>query len=148
VLSEMSLSSCLIVTLPALILLSFMFCFLVLSVIALCCCLIVTFLTLVLPFFMYRLLVACETPFTCCLMTTYVTAIFYFLVQIVVMYLKHSLSSSFILTLVTGKHVSFITAYDELEEKFQVNKSLSNTLIIIFDRKEIISVDDCQICDK
>jgi hypothetical protein len=58
-------------------------------------------------------LVTYETSFTCCLMTTCVTGIFYILVQIVMMNLKHSLSSSLILALVTGKHVFFITAGDE-----------------------------------
>ena len=52
------------------------------------------------------------SPNAQCLMTTGVTGIFHILVQIVVMNLKHTLSSSLILTLVTGKHVSFITAGD------------------------------------
>jgi hypothetical protein len=58
---------------------------------------------------------------------------------------KQCLSSSLILALVTGKHVSFITAGDELMEHSQVNKILSNYLIIIFvaeQRKKIISAQD------
>ena len=56
-----------------------------------------------------------DTPsFTQCLMTTYVTGIFHILVQIVVMNVKQCLSTSLILTLVTDKHVSSISAGDEL----------------------------------
>ena len=84
----------------------------------------------VLPF-VYRPLVTYETPFTCCLMTTCVTGIFDVLVQIAVMNLKHSLRSSFKLTLVTGKHVFFTAASDELREQSQVYEKSNNYLIII-----------------
>ena len=56
----------------------------------------------------------------------------------VVMNLKHTLSSSLILTLVTGKHVSFITAGDQLVKESEGNKLFHYYLIIIF--VEIISL--------
>jgi hypothetical protein len=83
----------------------------------------------------YYLLVTYETSFTCCLMTTCVTGIFYILVQIVMMNLKHSLSSSLILTLVTGKHVFFVTSGDELREESQVN-NIYPIIIIRADAEE------------
>ena len=59
--------------------------------------------------------------------------------------IKQGLSSSLILTLVTGKHVSFIAAGDSLMEYSQVNEILSKYLIIIpaaEHRDEIISAKD------
>ena len=84
------------------------------------------------------LLVGSETPFTCCLATTCITCIFRFLVQIVVMYLKHTISSSLILTLVTGKHVFFITAGDQLVKESEGNEYY--LIIIYVMREKIISL--------
>jgi hypothetical protein len=84
-------------------------------------------------------------------MTTRVTAIFYILVQMGMMNFKHSLSSSFILTLVTVKHVFFITAGDQLREVSQVKHIFNDYQIIIFVtdlRNQVISVEDYQIKDR
>ena len=86
----------------------------------------VTFPAWVLFSFMYCLLVVFETSFTCYLMTTCVTGIFRILVQIVMMNLKHTLSSGLILTLVTGKHVFSITDGEELREESRVIKKYNN----------------------
>ena len=71
-------------------------------------------------------------------MSTSITGIFHILVQIVVVNLKHSLSSSLILTLVTGKHVFFITAGDQLVKESKRNKLFQYYLTIIFVMREKI----------
>jgi hypothetical protein len=50
------------------------------------------------------------------------------------MTLKHSLSSSLVLTLVTGKHDFSITAGDELMEESDVNILFNNHLITLSNR--------------
>jgi hypothetical protein len=70
-----------------------------------------------------------------------ITGIFHILLQIVVMNLKHTLSYSLILTLVTGKHVYSITAGDKLVKDSEGKKSFYYYLIIIFVmREKIISL--------
>ena len=69
-------------------------------------------------------------------MTTSITGIFHILVQIFVVNPKHTVSSSLVLTLVTGKHVSFITAGDQLINVSEVNKQFHYFLIIIFVMRE------------
>ena len=117
---------------------SHMFCSVVSSKMTLWSCLLVTFPAWVFLSFMYCSLVPSETSFTWCLMTTSIASIFYILVQIFVMNLKHTPSSSLILTLVTGKHVFFITAGDQLAKASEMNRLFHYYLIIIFVIREKI----------
>jgi hypothetical protein len=89
-----------------------MYCLLVLSKTALFKCLVVTFPASIIPSFMYWILVLSETSYIWCLLTTSITGIFHILVQIVIV--NYTLSFDLILILVTGKHVSIITAEDQL----------------------------------
>ena len=66
------------------------------------------------------------------------------------MNVKQCLSSSLMLTLVTGKHVFFISAGDQLREESQVKKIMNNYPISIFVTElgmHIISFTDYQISD-
>ena len=73
------------------------------------------------------------------LMATTITRILQILVKIFVVNLKHTFSYCLIMTLVTGTHVSFITAVDQLGKESEEALFNGYLTIIFVKREKIIS---------